>query len=116
MSRLGKIRPNILPPRARQDKTAPGPARRPTDGRSRPPNTLPAACRRRATDYVFGGRERNPDLTPWIFCLEQYEPNGLLALGVSDATIRLLDADLKGTHSQKYPFQYPKVPFSNFLA
>lgn len=69
-----------------------------------------------ATDYVFGGRERNPDLTPWIFCLEQYEPNGLLALGVSDATIRLLDADLKGTHPQKYPFQYPKVPFSNFLA
>jgi len=47
-----------------------------------------------ATDYVFGGRERNPDATPWVFCLEQHKPTGLMALGVSDATIRLLDADL----------------------
>ena len=47
-----------------------------------------------ATDYVFGGLERNPAAMPWVFCLEQHMPTGLIAAGVSDATIRLMDADL----------------------
>ena len=47
-----------------------------------------------ATEHVFGGLERNPDATPWIFALEHHKPSNLMAVGVSDATIRLLDSGL----------------------
>ena len=47
-----------------------------------------------ATDYVFGGLQRNPDATPWVFCMHHHQASGVMALGVSDASIRLLDSNL----------------------
>jgi WD40 repeat protein len=46
------------------------------------------------TQHVFGGLERNPDATPWVFALEHHKGSNLIAIGVSDATIRLLDSGL----------------------
>mmetsp|Transcript_23362 Transcript_23362/g.55696 ORF Transcript_23362/g.55696 Transcript_23362/m.55696 type:complete len:509 (-) Transcript_23362:165-1691(-) len=48
-----------------------------------------------ATDYVFGGRSRNPDACPWVFCLEGCQEHGILALGISDATVRIWDLELE---------------------
>ena len=47
-----------------------------------------------ATGYVFGGLHRNPNATPWVFCLENVAAAGMIAIGVSDASVRILDADL----------------------
>ena len=58
-------------------------------GQAKASKTLSAA-----TDYVFGGLSRNPDATPWIFCLQHHEASGIMAAGVSDATVRIFDANL----------------------
>jgi len=47
-----------------------------------------------ATDYVYGGVHRNPNATPWAFCMRGNSQLGLLAIGVSDASVRIWDSNL----------------------